>query len=339
MVVFFDHFPFVPESHVVINVLAFFFVLSGFLIVHLYYTEKNLTTNWFRNYFVNRFARIYPVYFLLVTIAILLAHNHSLIIVLKNYTLTHALFHNQEAILIQPSWSLTVEECFYAFAPVIIYLTARYNLFIPFLISVGMTIIALFISKQNISFLHTPEFVFSTTYFGYFINFFTGAFVALLVRKKNASGTEHSKGMMWTLAGTVLTAVICGIMAYIYSKPQLNTDLLLLFNNVLLPFPIAMLYYGLVMESSYLKKVLSIKLLGFLGRTSYSFYLVHTLIIDYIAKPYLSGFIANRILLVTTTFLICTAASLILYLFYEEPLNKGIRRLFKPKKVQAAISI
>ncbi len=40
MVVFFDHFPFVPESHVVINVLAFFFVLSGFLIVHLYYTEK-----------------------------------------------------------------------------------------------------------------------------------------------------------------------------------------------------------------------------------------------------------------------------------------------------------
>ncbi len=258
---------------------------------------------------------------------------------MKNYTLTHALFHNQEAILIQPSWSLTVEECFYAFAPVIIYLTARYNLFIPFLISVGMTIIALFISKQNISFLHTPEFVFSTTYFGYFINFFTGAFVALLVRKKNASGTEHSKGMMWTLAGTVLTAVICGIMAYIYSKPQLNTDLLLLFNNVLLPFPIAMLYYGLVMESSYLKKVLSIKLLGFLGRTSYSFYLVHTLIIDYIAKPYLSGFIANRILLVTTTFLICTAASLILYLFYEEPLNKGIRRLFKPKKVQAAISI
>ena len=59
--VFFDHFPFVPEAHFTINVMAFFFVLSGFLIVRIYYEHFEFKGKWVSKYFINRFARIYPL--------------------------------------------------------------------------------------------------------------------------------------------------------------------------------------------------------------------------------------------------------------------------------------
>jgi peptidoglycan/LPS O-acetylase OafA/YrhL len=41
-VVFLDHFPPWHDAHIVINVMALFFALSGFLIVRLYYGQAEL---------------------------------------------------------------------------------------------------------------------------------------------------------------------------------------------------------------------------------------------------------------------------------------------------------
>ena len=68
--VFFDHFPFQPDAHITINVMAFFFVLSGFLIVRIYYGAADASRAWLTGYFINRFARIYPVSFLLLSVAV-----------------------------------------------------------------------------------------------------------------------------------------------------------------------------------------------------------------------------------------------------------------------------
>src|SRR6478672_1256257 len=75
MAVFFVHLPFAVGFSLAIDVLSFFFVLSGFLIVYLYYNNAEVMSGRFQNYFVNRFARIYPVYFLVVTVVILCGHN------------------------------------------------------------------------------------------------------------------------------------------------------------------------------------------------------------------------------------------------------------------------
>ena len=91
-------------SHLTLNVMAFFFALSGFLIVRIYYEQAALNRRWLAKYFVNRFARIYPVYCLLLTIAVLIHHGFRPWVLLTNYTLTHALFSNAHFI-IQPSWS------------------------------------------------------------------------------------------------------------------------------------------------------------------------------------------------------------------------------------------
>src|SRR5690348_6524705 len=70
--VFLDHFPLWPQQHIVINVMAFFYALSGFLIVRIYHEQAQLSGPWLAKYFINRFARIYPVYFLLLTVAVCL---------------------------------------------------------------------------------------------------------------------------------------------------------------------------------------------------------------------------------------------------------------------------
>src|ERR1041385_3182813 len=77
-VVFFDHFPFTQGDHIGANVMAFFYVLSGFLIVRIYYEHAELRSKWLSKYFINRFARIYPVYFLLLTVAVILGHHTRL---------------------------------------------------------------------------------------------------------------------------------------------------------------------------------------------------------------------------------------------------------------------
>lgn len=192
-VVFFDHFPFAPQSHIIINVLSFFFVLSGFLITRIYYQDTRPFSKGFSSYFVNRFARIYPVYFLLLTLAVCIHGPYFSLVLLKNYTLTHALFYDYSSFIIQPSWSLTVEECFYFLAPLILFITRKYGLLALFAALTFLLGIALDCSLLPVSFLHTPTFVLSTTFFGHYAEFFAGICLAMIIMKKEKEGKLQNK--------------------------------------------------------------------------------------------------------------------------------------------------
>ncbi len=330
--VFFGHLPFSTGFSFTVNVIVLFFVLSGFLIVYMYYRSPAMPSLNLVNYFINRFARIYPVYFLLVSIAIWYNHDYHAVLLIKNYTLTHALFHNTKAILIQPSWSLTVEECFYLLAPVIMFLIKRYNYFVSFVFGILLLLLALLIAVAPFSLLHTPGFVMTTTFFGYFFAFYTGAWLALLILEREKNGNVKRKGMIYTITGTIGTMLAMAALACIYhTAGPLNITQLVLVNNFILPVPVTMLYFGLISENTLLSKFLSCKLLGLLGRTSYSFYLLHSMLIDYLAIPFfLKYFDGHYNLFVITTFIMAQLLAFLLFILYEEPLNVFIRKKIKP---------
>jgi peptidoglycan/LPS O-acetylase OafA/YrhL len=190
--VFFAHFALRSDWHIVVNVMAFFYALSGFLIVRIYHEQAEVTRAWLCKYFINRFARIYPVYFLLLTLAVYLQRDLRPAVLAANYTLTHALFHPSKIIL-QPSWSLTVEECFYALAPTFMILARRRGFMAAFALGAGLLGASLAISQLDIRFLHTPLFVFSTTFFGHFVEFFAGVWLALYVTRLERTGDLHVK--------------------------------------------------------------------------------------------------------------------------------------------------
>jgi peptidoglycan/LPS O-acetylase OafA/YrhL len=325
-VVFFDHFPLASGVHITVNVMAFFFALSGFLIVRIYYERLELNSQWLKQYFVNRFARIYPVYFLLLSVAVCIQHDFRPWVLFTNYTLTHALFH-RAVIIIQPSWSLTVEECFYLLAPVFMVLARRYNFFAAFALGCMLSVAALAISTTGNAFLGTKGFVLSTTFFGHFVEFFAGVYLALELVKLERSQSIALPGCKFTIIGLIGVSALVIAMIVVYAHLPLNTLAVIWLNNLLIPVPIAVLYWGLIREKTLLSRFLSNGVIGLLGRASYSFYLLHTIIIDYVSAPMLPTF-GHRPLVVMLTLVVTWLLSIALFVWYEEPLNKILRRRF-----------
>jgi peptidoglycan/LPS O-acetylase OafA/YrhL len=323
--------------------MAAFFVLSGFLITRLYYDKARFDPSWLYGYFVRRFARIYPVYFLLLTIAILLnptfhyllvhISSHPLVII-KNYTITHALFRNMGEVVIYPSWSITTEECFYLLAPVFMLLIRRFNFLASFLFAALLLGLALYISvlpNQNPDwlFIHTPMFVWEFTFFGHFLEFFAGIGLAVVIMRLEKKGPAIKKGNKWTLLGSLGILVLLGAMQWVYLQKPLNRAAIVVVNNILIPLPIAVLYFGLIRENTRAARWLSGNVFRVLGRASYSFYLMHTIIIDYFSAPRLATFWGgHRVVAVLATFVGTWLLSILLFYLYEEPLNLWIRRTF-----------
>jgi peptidoglycan/LPS O-acetylase OafA/YrhL len=111
----------------------------------------------------------------------------------------------------------------------------------------------------------------------------------------------------------------------------LNVRAIILINNFLIPFPIALLYWGLIRENTVLSRLLSSKVSGLLARGSYSFYLLHTLVINYISIPLLASTHGYRPFYVVLTFIVTWCISILLFIFYEEPLNIFIRLKYRSK--------
>ena len=102
------------EMHIGVGM---FYVLSGFLITYRYRVNYQIKANWFAKYFKNRFARIYPLYFILLLLTLLIHKEFSFKELFFNLTLTKGFFDPRKFTGIAQAWSLTVEECFYALAP------------------------------------------------------------------------------------------------------------------------------------------------------------------------------------------------------------------------------
>jgi peptidoglycan/LPS O-acetylase OafA/YrhL len=339
MAVFFDHFPIWPRQHIIINVMAFFYCLSGFLIVRIYHEQARLEREWLSKYFLNRFARIYPVYLLLLTAAVLLQHDFEPWMLLQNYTLTHGLFYHTKMI-IGPTWSLTVEECFYALAPLFMILARRRGFPASFLLGCCLFVCALGISRLGIGFLQTPAFVLNTTFFGHFAEFFAGVYLALAVTRLEKTGSLPARGCTCTLAGLAGVTVFSLAMLLIYRREgPLDWPLITVINNFLIPIPIALLYLGLIRERTALARLLSGTLIGLLGRSSYSFYVLHMLVVAYIGFPLLSAVHAARAPIVLATFLLGWMLAVGLYLFYEEPVNLALRRRFGSKSATVGLKM
>ena len=70
------------------------------------------------------------------------------------------------------------------------------------------------------------------------------------------------------------------------------------------------------------------------GRSSYIFYLIHIPVIDFIGKPYIYPhfFHAGYDIYVMITFLITLVLSILLFKFYEHPMNDWIKGWVKADK-------
>jgi peptidoglycan/LPS O-acetylase OafA/YrhL len=358
--VYFHHFNPIPEKYLngylrgIINEMhigvTIFFVLSGFLITNRYYNKENFS---FKTYFVNRIARIYPIYFFITTFTffILLSKKdifNDFLIYILNITFLRGFFENIKFSLISQGWSLTVEETFYLLAPLCFLLVKRkfyFLILIPIvfillgivLVNINMPNYELNTSSNTLNyisellfsygFFQSYDFMFNYTFFGRVCEFFAGMALAIFIFKK------HYLKIPLTYLGAfviMLSLVILYVLKKSYGlNLSIKHPLGIITNTLILPFlGIAPLLYGLIHEKTIVSKILGSKLFIVLGKSSFVFYLIH------------AGAIKERIPIIGNLnlninlifqFVVIQVVSILLFYSVEEPLNKKIRNLVKIK--------
>ena len=344
------------EFHIGVTI---FFVLSGFLIAFRYYDNFSLNGDWFRQYLKNRVARIYPMYFLLTAGAFVYYYftrepeitngfPSAIGLFFMHITFVRGFFHDLKFTGIAQGWSLTVEECFYFSAPIIFFIARRYNKFylqILAITGIGVLLVLIFRNVNWYGFFGNFTFMMLYTYFGRCFEFFVGIQLALFVRKK---GWERTNKIKYTYIGFIMIFVCVGIMSKL-NIPQgwsagLHNPFGIVTNNYLLPVCIVLFFYGLITESSHLKKVLANPFVELLGKSSYIFYLVHLgymyhmlhklfnwlnewafSLYDGWGVDWHSPFEYDSLNLLYA-FVVLNAISIFLFKFIEEPLNHYIRK-------------
>jgi len=321
-------FNFTREFHVGVTI---FFVLSGFLITYRYSDLENFS---FKKYMVNRFARIYPMYFILTTLTFLflfIQNNFSFKLYLLNITFLRGFFDPIKFSGIGQGWSLTVEETFYILAPlffIILKKNIRYILIINFvLIMMGISLVSIFSHFHFYGFFSSYKFMFDHTFFGRCTEFIIGMLLAVFIKKYN----YQIKYKYFTVLGSIIIGFCIWGLSHIRAtgNSEISTSINRVINTLILPlFGIAILFYGLLTEKTLISNFLGSKFMVLLGKSSYIFYLIHKGVIRNMIPSF-----HNNVADILFRFFILQTIALILFRLVEDPINKYIRKKFSAHTV------
>lgn len=305
--------------------VSLFFVLSGFLIAYTYQDKPLQSTKEYCKYLFIRFARIFPIYIIILTAGYIDFGFPKSTLIFYNYTLLKGFSDKYNLDSLPQAWSLTVELSFYIIAPFMYFLT-RKNIIKTVLFLLALTIIAFiigytwyFINGNPERWLYNWLFIFGSTFFGRFPEFLIGLLLAhYLKQEKSFLKKLPVKNL------TLITCILMGLSIYcisIFEKDvyDLGTEHIpgLIIRNLLLPVFIALFLYALIIETTWLSKILSTQMAVLLGNASYIFYLVH---IGYVNRKTLNyHFISDR------NFVLLWAISITAYLLIEKPIYNFVR--------------
>jgi peptidoglycan/LPS O-acetylase OafA/YrhL len=278
----------VEQGHVGVTI---FFVLSGFLITARYGERLARGEVRLGEYFCKRAARILPLYYALLAVSLMLAPGESPFEMRRvpEWTLTQGLFGESiHALALPTSWSLTVEECFYAVAPlVLLSITALRRRMRPTLAAalalcgwtVGLYAVGTAIAHLTPSdrgFLGTPAEMTIHTLFGRFFEFAVGTACALAWPAFQRAWARPRGTVVAALLSVLsVLAIFLGQIGFARAggieaarwAPMWAWDLLLA--------PAAgVLILSLTCTASPIARLLSVAPLPYLGRISYALYLV-----------------------------------------------------------------
>ena len=327
------------ELHVGVTL---FFVLSGFVITWRYDRRGPVRESFLKGYFVNRFARIYPLYFALVVPVMLSYHVRSPRAWLLNLTV----FTSLDAGIPQ-AWSLRVEECFYLAAPFLFFLWKR-RPFLPARRGRRRPGGALSVREASgDGGDHRPSDEPAPVQL---LRPLLRVLRGHLAREEGGAGRagarrERTIPRSGPRPASRASPASSSRSPRSRQRPGRRTPTActtppgIALNNLVLPLFIAALYWGLIRERSPIRAVLSTRVAGLLGRSSYAFYLIHIApvltilsvgflrLIALVSAP-AAGRTAALLDNVAILFVFVNLAAIALYRGIELPANRFLRRRF-----------
>ncbi len=341
-----------------------FFVLSGFLITDILLRMKQTlpVRAYFIKFYGRRFLRIFPLYYfyivlMVIVASILLAYNYrpgymQLFLDQVKYAVFYVYnFFNasagwEESKLIGHFWSLSVEEQFYIFWPLVILLTPEKHLKKVFFLAIVLGPVSRFVLAILFN-RHAFDFLLPDTLIGIYVlpishldAFGLGAYLTrykIFRPRLQLAVLTVLVPLIGFGSQYLITGSIGELSALGYAFP-LGNGLKHVWGYSLLNYYFAVLIYCVVNEKLFLK-VLEWPFLSYLGKISYGLYVYH----------YAISWFAGRIrdfdlpesqakpLLAIITFLATLIIASASYFFLEKPLLDLKDRYFslRPKAQRA----
>jgi peptidoglycan/LPS O-acetylase OafA/YrhL len=320
-----------------------FFVLSGFLICGQTYVSLENNSYSVLDFFARRIRRLSTAYFVcFLTIGVvaywlylpnelfrIFNNLFSSTIFVNNYTLlfTQGYFNlDAEENPFLHTWSLSIEEQFYIFLPILILLTRRnVTAYVRTLVTVFIISLALMLFSKELIYNNEQRF-FSSIFRVWELAL--GALVFLFL---------HKRGRLFQIPFLpVIGLIIALVPTFILDKNTLYPSLITLMPTL----GAAILIASCSRETSYVGKFLASKVMSYIGRISYGTYLWHW---PFIAYYRYAGFELSdkmKVLLILASFA-CGAAS---HHFIESPMRRisiqnGRSKLFKIFAAQSFILV
>ncbi len=257
-----------------------FFVLSGFLITGILFDSKG-TSAFFRNFYARRTVRIFPLYYAVVFVTlVLLPHSPS------NYLRKFGELHGPQVWywlylsnfhmawvgqytnhILAPTWSLAIEEQFYLVWPTVIFFCTRKTLL---RVCAGLVIAAMLV-RSGLLMGHPNDLIIYLLTFTRMDSLAIGAFIALSIRGSATMAGLGRASWVTLCAGTALLAITVAL-AYASNR---RLDEITLYTSLGL-LSAAILLAGLSAPvASPVGRILNSDALRFFGRYSYGIYLFH----------------------------------------------------------------
>lgn len=319
--------------------VTLFYVLSGFLITHVYERDMDKSFRWYGHYLWRRFSRIYPVYLLalVVSIAVLFYYQPDMLSgqgvgsislwLFAQLTLIKGLFSKLVFSGVPQAWSLTVEIMFYISAPLLFLALKNHWKYwlIPLSYLIGLELLQLGLHESWLGFFGNFHFVALYTYFGRFFEFFVGVLLALLIRRDTI--LDRLPGKTWIGLIGVFVLMITLYLLQGTAEFGFYTPVGMILNNWLLPLVIALFYLGLIREQTIIKQFFGSRLMQLLGRASYSFYLLQFAVMAFFVNEYpVKIHTAHSLGLVIAGFIVLNLIAIGVYRYIEDPAHRWLNK-------------
>lgn len=318
--------------------VSFFFILSGF-VLSLAYTERfkdqTITT---REYLIARFARIYPLHFLMFLFAIpraldkLNGHNAARffgnmglnITLLQSYIPRAGTYLSFNSV----SWSISAEFFFYAMFPFL--LTIIYKAKRKLVLWASLLIIPVLI-------FFTPADWHKDIFYINPLIRISDFFIGMLLYRLYAEGVFKPSGgksaTLFEVAALALLVVFFVLKDYVPIGYRYC---------VYYWIPMALIVLVFAYQQGAISRLLSNRILVLCGEISFAFYMCHVLFIYY--APSVSNLLHlsfSDYVLAPIILIVSLCASYVLFRYFEMPMNKWIKKKLADsaqKKVAVSIS-
>lgn len=262
------------------EMVTFFFVLSGFIMALTCFGQTQFSAS---RYWVNRFSKIYPVYFIAALIMMLFFGNRDMandstaimlhLLMLQSWVPAYPLTVNV------PAWSLSIEAFFYALFPAILYLVNRGKISAKqfLLFSAGLWILTQTIHiylLNSVQFSAQQELAnFLVLYFplSHLCSFILGIAGYLLLKNMASIEKIHAAAV-----NVLLMAIATSIFMVLSFKTELENSfgLILPFESSLLSPLFLVLILVSVRCDNFFTRFASMPFLIKLGEASYAIYIL-----------------------------------------------------------------